>query len=76
VRGYDGPLPATLGFLPARGEHGLAMIAAFGIAREIEPGQLRILDGDVAGVHITQLSPTGTKAGTNADKIMIGSSIG
>ena len=30
ARGYDGPLPATLRFLPARGAHGPAMLAAFG----------------------------------------------
>jgi hypothetical protein len=36
ARGYVGPLPATLGFLPARGEHPPAMIAAFGLAHEVE----------------------------------------
>jgi hypothetical protein len=56
ARGYCGALPATLGFLPARGEHGPAMIAAFGIAYEPEPGLLEIADGQMRGVHITRLA--------------------
>jgi hypothetical protein len=74
---YRGVLPATLGFLPARGEHGPAMIAAFGIAYEPEPGLLEIADIAVRGVHITRLAADGSgKAGTERDKIMLGSSIG
>jgi hypothetical protein len=77
VRGYDRPLPATLGFLPARGKHGPAMIAAFGIAYEPEPGLLEIADIQVRGVHLTRLSPDGSgKAGTDADKITMATSIG
>jgi hypothetical protein len=72
ARGYAGPLPSTLGFLPARGKHGGAMIAVFGLAHEPEPGVLAIDDAAVRGGHITRLSPNGTKAGTNSDKIMIG----
>lgn len=37
-RGITCPLPATLGFLPARGEHPAAMIAVFGLCDEPEPG--------------------------------------
>jgi hypothetical protein len=76
MRCYDGTFPGTLGFLPPRGQHGPAMIAAFGIAREIEPGCLRILDGDVVGVHITWLKPDGTGKIDTKPKIMIGTSIG
>jgi hypothetical protein len=77
ARSYHGPLPATLGFLPARGEHAPAMIAAFGMAHETEPGVLAIGDGAVTGVHLTKLSPNGSgKAGTSADKIMLGASGG
>jgi hypothetical protein len=76
VRCYDGPFPGTLGFLPPRGQHGPAMIAAFGMAREIEPGFLRILDGDVVGVHITRLKPDGTGKIDTKPKIMVGTSIG
>jgi hypothetical protein len=32
ARGYRGQLPATLGYLPPRGDHGPAMIGTFGIA--------------------------------------------
>jgi hypothetical protein len=75
-RGYSGPLPATIGFLPARGKHGPAMVAAFGLADEPRTGVLAIADA-VAGIHITRLAPDGTgKAGGDADKIMIGSSLG
>jgi hypothetical protein len=78
ARGYGGgSLPATLGFLPARGEHGSAMIAAFGIPDEIEPGKIEIVTAAITGVHITRLAPDGSgKAGTVSDKIMIGRSAG
>jgi hypothetical protein len=77
ARAYSGALPTTLGFLPPRGEHGPAMVAAFGLCQEPEPGMLHIHDVDIAGVHITRLSQDGSgKAGTNADKIMVGRSAG
>lgn len=77
MRGYAGPIPATLGFLPARGTHGPAMIAAFGFPQEPEPGVLAMSTEPVFGVHLTRLKPDGSgKAGTDADKIMIGASIG
>jgi hypothetical protein len=53
------------------------MIAAFGLALEPEPGKLAIADDAVRGVHLTRLKPDGAgKAGTDADKIMLGRSIG
>jgi hypothetical protein len=77
VRGYDGRLPATLGFLPASGDHAPAMIAAFGMARETLPGEIVIHDAAIRGVHLTSLKPDGSgKAGTDRDKIMIGKSVG
>lgn len=78
VRGYFGQvLPETLGFLPARGDHGPAMMAAFGVPHEPEPGRLVIADHEVRGVHITRLAPDGMgKAETKPDKIMIGMSVG
>jgi hypothetical protein len=77
ARGYGGTLPATLGFLPARGDHGPAMIGAFGLPEEPEPNTLRIRDEAVVGVHLTRLAPDGSgKAGTEADKIMVGRSLG
>jgi hypothetical protein len=77
ARGYTGQIPATLGYLPPRGEYGPEMIAAFGLPYEPEPGLLEIADVQVRGVHITKLKPDGSgKAGTDADKIMIGMSTG
>jgi hypothetical protein len=72
-----GPIPGTIGFLPARGEHGPAMIAAFGLPDEPEPGVISIAADSVTGIHITRLALDGSnKAGTERDKIMIGSSTG
>src|SRR5262249_23656246 len=77
ARRYGGPLPATLGYLSRSRKHCPAMIAAFGLAAETEPGVLAIADDAVRGVHITRLAPDGSrKAGTNADKIMVGNSVG
>lgn len=76
-RGYRGPLPSTLGFLRGRGEHPAAMIAAFGIPSEPEPGVIHIPAVALRGVHVTRLAPGGCgKAGTERDKIMIGRSLG
>jgi hypothetical protein len=78
VRGYSAHIPATIGFLrPRRHEHKPAMIAAFGLAKEPEPGLLSIEDEQVQGVHLTFLKPDGSgKAGTDRDKIMVGPSNG
>jgi hypothetical protein len=73
-RGLHGPFPATLGCLPARGEHAPAMIAAFGVATEPEPGLLAIADHDVKAVHLTRLTADGSqKSGMLPNKIMVGS---
>jgi hypothetical protein len=72
-RGYRGPIPATLGYLPANGDYGQATIGAFGIASEPEPGVLAIADDAVVGVHITKLSADGSgKADVEPNKIMVG----
>jgi hypothetical protein len=81
ARGYGGPLPATLGFLPARGDHPPAMIAAFGLTREVEPGVIVIANKAVSGVHLTRLRPDGSGKATFEDpdesaKLMIGYSAG
>jgi hypothetical protein len=77
TRAYGGPLPATLGFLAPRGEHPPAMIAAFGRAREPEPGIVCTSDDAITGVHLTRLALDGRqKAGTETDKIMIGTPLG
>jgi hypothetical protein len=82
-RGYAGPIPATLSYLPARGDHPPAMIAAFGIAHEIEPGVLAA-PVNIRGVHLTKLTARGDKISeldeVNGEKveakIMVGPSMG
>jgi hypothetical protein len=78
ARGYSGRIPATVGFLPPqRAEHHPAMIAAFALANEPEPGVLSIPDDKVCGIHLTLLKSDGSgKAGTDRDKLMVGSSSG
>jgi hypothetical protein len=77
VRGFRGQLPITLGYLAAAGEFPPAMIAAFGMAREMAPGEIAIDDEAIRGVHLTSLKPDGSgKAGSGRDKIMIGKSLG
>jgi Toprim domain len=77
ARGYRGPIPPTLSFLRASDEHAPAMIAAFGLAGESEPGSMIIADYAVRGVHLTKLAPDGSgKAGSDKDKIMIGRCLG
>jgi hypothetical protein len=73
VRCYSGPIPATIGFLPARGDFSPAMISAFGVPVEIEPNVISLPAAAIQGVHLTRLAPDGSaKAGTDTDKIMVG----
>jgi hypothetical protein len=60
ARGYNGPIPATLAFLPASGDHPPAVIAAYGIATEPEPGVIAIAENAVLGVHLIKLKPDGS----------------
>ena len=78
TRGYLGPVPATLGYLPAKGAYPPSMIAAYGLASEPEPGVLAISDADVAAVHVTRLAPDGTAkaGGKDSSKITIGPPLG
>jgi hypothetical protein len=72
ARGYAGPLPATLGYLPASGDYQHAMIAAFGVARETEPGLLAPPES-VSAVHLTLLNAAGDgKAEVLPNKKVIG----
>jgi phage/plasmid primase-like uncharacterized protein len=76
-RGYGGPLPPTLAFLPPRadGQHP-AMIAAFALVDEREPGVLGEPE-DVCAVHLTLLLPDGSgKAEVAPNKITIASPAG
>jgi hypothetical protein len=66
-----------LGFLPGHADHPPAMIAAFGMVEEAEPGIISIAAAAVMGVHLTRLAPDGnSKAGTESDKIMVGAPLG
>jgi hypothetical protein len=53
-------LPRTLRYLPANTKHPHALIAAFGLAHEVEPGIIDIADDAVLGVHVTRLLPDGS----------------
>jgi hypothetical protein len=76
ARAYQGPLPPTLGFLPACGEYPAAMIGAFGIPDEPEPNMLQA-PTPIAGVHVTRLLPDGSnRLRDEKAKIMIGFSTG
>jgi hypothetical protein len=77
VRSYIGLLPPTLAFLPPRRkDHHPALIAAFALVPEIEPGVLAV-PTDVRAVHLTLLRPDGTgKADVDPDKIIVGSPSG
>jgi hypothetical protein len=74
VRGISCPLPPTLGFLrPSKPEHHPAMIAAFALVDEPEPGQLG-KPRDVDAIHLTLLKADGSgKADVEPNKIMVGS---
>jgi hypothetical protein len=78
ARGIGMKPPATIRYLPAlKPEWHPAMMAAFGVATEPEPGRIEIADVNVRGIHLTLLKPDGSgKAGTDRDKIMIGRSAG
>jgi hypothetical protein len=74
-RGYAGPTPPTLAYLPPHDEHPPAMIATFGIAPEVEPAVI-IAPPQITGVHLTKLTMTGEKADTDPVKITLGPSMG
>lgn len=60
-RGYNGIIPATIAYLPPSPKYPEpAMLAAFGITSEPEPGALAIADNAVRAVHLTRLLPDGS----------------
>ena len=72
-RGLNVPLPPTLRFLPARTNHPPAMVAAFAMAHEPEPGVLFVPPGAVRAVHLTRLKTDGMgKAEHPTPKIILG----
>lgn len=73
ARGFAPPYPATLRYLPCAGDHPHALIAAFGLPDEPEPGSLRMPDAAVRAVHLTRLDPTGTSwLKSNNARIIVG----
>src|SRR3954447_26832492 len=56
ARGYQGPFPGTLAYLPQGIYPHHSLIAGFGIPDEPEPGALVIADAAVRGVHLTALN--------------------
>ena len=73
ARGYHGVIQATLGFLPARNGHEPALIAAFGMTTEPEPGVLAISDDAVMAVQLIKLKLDGSgKADVEPNKLIIG----
>lgn len=77
ARGYTGPLASTLAYLPAQGVHEHALIAAFGLPDEPEPGLLQIADDAVHGVHIIKLNADGSdRIRDKAGKITLGACLG
>ena len=77
MRGIDCPLPPALAFLPpAKPEHHPALIAAYGVPEEPEPGLLAE-PRHVEAVHLILLKPDGSgKADVGRPKISIGSHAG
>ena len=78
ARGYRGHIPSTLAYSsPMKAEHHPALIAAYGIPDEPEPGLITIADKAVMGVQLTLLRPDGSgKADIEPNKITVGRCIG
>jgi putative DNA primase/helicase len=73
ARGTTGPLPRVRVPPPYKPEHSPALIAAFGLLDEVEPGVLAP-PRNVTALHLTLLKPDGSgKANVPKPKLMIGS---
>ncbi len=73
ARGYCGLIPATLAYLSARNGYEPALIAAFGLCSEPEPGLLAIDDAAVKAVQLVRLKPNGGgKSDLEPNKIIVG----
>jgi hypothetical protein len=77
-RGITVPIPTTIRFLPpTKPEHHPAMITAYGLADEPEPGVLAIVTEQIIAAHLTMLKADGSgKAEVEKPKITIGSPAG
>ena len=75
ARAILAPLPATVGYLPPSPPRypEPAVICAFGMAHEVEPGVLAIADNAVRAVHLIKLLPDGSgKAAVEPAKLSFG----
>ncbi len=73
ARCYRGPLPGTIGFLEPGVYRWPAMIAAFGLADEPEPGAVCVRE--VHGIHLTFVKQDSSgKANVERPKMMLGPS--
>jgi len=74
ARGITCVLPPTLAFLsPYKPEHSAALIAAFALPDEVEPGVVAP-PRSVTAIHLTLLKPDGSgKADTDRPKLFVGS---
>ena len=63
TRGLTGPFPCTLGFLRAYKDHPPALIAAYGLPVEPEPGVLELPIKAVLGVQVISLADDARKLG-------------
>jgi hypothetical protein len=74
ARGITCALPPTLAFLPPyKAEHSAALIAAFALPDEVEPGVVAP-PRSVTAIHLTLLKPDGSgKADTDRPKLFVGS---
>ena len=72
-----GVIPATIAYLPARGEYEPAMVSAYALPSELDD-ELRAPRGDeVHAVHLTRLLPDGSDGRRDAHaKITIGAPLG
>jgi hypothetical protein len=61
ARNFHGAFPCTLGYLAARGRHVHAVVAAFGLPDEPEPGVLALPDSAVRGVQLIRLGDDARK---------------
>jgi hypothetical protein len=79
ARGYHGLIPATIRYLPRNGARSPALIAAYGLATEVEetgPGVLAIADDAVVGVHLVKLRPDGSdRLRDDGAKITVGKGV-
>jgi hypothetical protein len=72
-RGLAAPPPPTLRFLPATGKYPPAMVAAFAMAQERQPGVLFVPAEAVRAIHLTRLKPDGMGKANHANpKIVLG----